>query len=204
MGRILQKYVSSWHSTVMSEAHVPVQTVQSRHGEETAMEIQKEIGAEVLDKRVPSLKGIRSLKPSNKNFLMYDHEQLESGKKRAQNLIHQIANQLQERESSYVSTIGQECNARAAQAQRRQSLYRSAQRSIQKSASGVTTKLNSIVEVSKPQGVDYRAFAESRGPEGSEGKRRSGPLRTFDGRAHVPPLKFPERGGAEFDGVDGI
>jgi len=87
------------------------------------MEIQKDIGTEALDKRVPSLKGIRSLKPSNKNFLMYDHEQLESGKKRAQNLIHQIANsqiekysQLQERESSYVSTVGQECNARAAQA----------------------------------------------------------------------------------------
>ena len=26
VGRLLQKYVSSWHSTVMSEAHVPVQT----------------------------------------------------------------------------------------------------------------------------------------------------------------------------------
>ena len=92
VGRLLQKYVSSWNSTVMSEAHVPVQTVQSKHGDEPAMEIQREIGTEALDKRVPSLKGIRSLKPSNKNFLMYDHEQLESGKKRAQNLIHQIAN----------------------------------------------------------------------------------------------------------------
>ena len=66
----------------------------------------------------------------------------------------------------------------------------------------MTTKLNSIVEVSKPEGMAYRAFAESRGPEGGDKKRRSGPLRTFDGRAHVPPLKFPER--AEHDGVSDL
>lgn len=94
--KMIQKYVSSWHSTVRSEAHVPLQTVRSNYADEAMID---------WNQRVPSRKGIKCLKPSKKSFFLQDHKQLEPAIRRAQDLLHKVAGRITERDSSQFSSI---------------------------------------------------------------------------------------------------
>lgn len=55
---------------------------------------------EWANQRVPSRKGIKCLRPSKKSFFLHEHKRLESGIKRAQDLLHKMASRITERESS--------------------------------------------------------------------------------------------------------